>query len=462
MEFDMKRIRTIGCRAAGMGMLLAALAGAAGCTGTTQGTAGSAPAETSITVLDPGKWDSDTYTEVMELIEANAFTEDAYAVFDWDNTCIFQDTTDNLMNYQIWNLAFKMTPEEFEYAVTHGNNAPIPTDDLVDPYRDVDGNPVNIEALAADLVSDYTYFWDHYQGLNPDADGALADIEAVRATDQFKDFQAKCWFTYIGLVDTFGENVAYTWQANFLTGNTADELSELVHDGVEWALAEKIEDVYYESPATLPGEAGQVSNAQIDNNFRKGLRIVPEMASLMNTLRENGIDVYVSTAAVEYVVEAFAGNPDYGYNVPEDNVIGIRMQFDDEGRIKSEIVDPSEHAINVKQGKVDNIVRYLVPEYDRNPILIGGDSSGDYEMMTQFSGLNDTEMVNDKEPLQLVLISNCVKTGNIGELSALAASQMVEDDPQLVLQGRNENTGLWIPDEQTLRLGETERTLVHE
>ena len=28
MEFDMKRIRTIGCRAAGMGMLLAALAGA--------------------------------------------------------------------------------------------------------------------------------------------------------------------------------------------------------------------------------------------------------------------------------------------------------------------------------------------------------------------------------------------------------------------------------------------------
>ena len=182
----------------------------------------------------------------------------------------------------------------------------------------------------------------------------------------------------------------------------------------------------------------------------------------MNTLRENGIDVYVSTAAVEYVVEAFAGNPDYGYNVPEDNVIGIRMQFDDEGRIKSEIVDPSEHAINVKQGKVDNIVRYLVPEYDRNPILIGGDSSGDYEMMTQFSGLNDTEMVNDREPLQLVLISNCVKTGNIGELSALAASQMGEDDPQLVLQGRNENTGLWIPDEQTLRLGETERTLVHE
>lgn len=410
-------------------------------------------------ILDKGKWAPDTYTAVSNLIEENANTENAYAVFDWDNTCIFQDTTDNIMNYQINNLKFKMTPEEFEYSVTHGNNDAVPLDDLAEPYQNVNGEAVNIEKLSADLVSDYTYFWEHYQGLNPDADGALADIEAVRATDEFKDFQAKFWFTYIGLIDTFGENIAYTWQGNCLVGFTEEELKALCDEAIPYYLAEKIEDVYYDSPETLPGQAGQVKNSDIGNYFRKGLRIIPEMVNLMNALRDNGIEVYVSTAAVDMVVRNFACNPLYGYNVPEENVIGIRLELDEDGRIKPEIPDTNEHSINVKQGKVDNIVRYLVPKYDKNPILIGGDSSGDYEMMTQFSGANDTEMVNDKDPLQLILISNCVKSGGMNELSKIAASQMGTEDPLIVLQGRNENTGLWIPDEQTLKLGAEELQL---
>lgn len=410
-------------------------------------------------VLDKGKWAPDTYAAAYKLIENNANTENAYAVFDWDNTCIFQDTTDNIMNYQINNLKFKMNPEEFEYGITHGNNDAVPTDNLVEPYQNANGDPVNIEMLAKDLVSDYTYFWEHYQGLNPEADGALADIEAVRATDEFKDFQAKFWFTYIGLIDTFGENIAYTWQANCLSGHTVEELSELCGEAIPYYLSEKIEDVYYDSPESLPGATGQVKNSEIGNYFRKGLRIIPEMVNLMNALRDNGIEVYISTAAVDMVVRNFACNPLYGYNVPEENVIGIRMNLDENGVIQPEIPDTNEHSINVKQGKVDNIVRYLVPKYDKNPILIGGDSSGDYEMMTQFTGANDTEMVNDKDPLQLVLISNCVKSGGMCELSKIAASQMGTENPQFVLQGRNEYTGLWIPDEQTLKLGADELQL---
>lgn len=406
-------------------------------------------------VLDQGKWDADTYNAVSALIEENAGADNAYAVFDWDNTCIFQDTTDNIMNYQINNLKFKQTPEQFAYSITHGDNDAVPSDDFVDPYRNVNGEPVNIEKAAADIVSDYTYFWEHYKGLNPDADGALADIEAVRETDQFKDFQAKLWFTYIGLIDTFGENIAYTWQANVLTGFTEDEIQELCDEAIPYYLAEKIEDVYYDSPEALPGEVGQVKNSEIGNKFRKGLRIIPEMANLMNSLRANGIDVYISTAAVDMVVRSFASNPVYGYNVPKENVYGIRLELDENGCVEPEIVDKAEYAINVKQGKADNINQYLVPEYGTNPVLIGGDSSGDYEMMTQYSGLNGVEMINDKEPLQLILISNCLKSGGMGELSQIAASQIGDSDPDIVLQGRNENTGLWIPDEQTVKLGET-------
>ena len=70
--------------------------------------------ETAVVSLDTGKWNSDTYAAVTKVIAENKDSETAYAVFDWDNTCIFQDTTDNLMNYQINFLKFKMTPEQFE------------------------------------------------------------------------------------------------------------------------------------------------------------------------------------------------------------------------------------------------------------------------------------------------------------------------------------------------------------
>ncbi|TDK56199.1 haloacid dehalogenase-like hydrolase [Bacillus salipaludis] len=409
-------------------------------------------------VLDSGKWAPNTYKAINNLIQENRTHNSKrkpYAVFDWDNTSIFQDTTDNVLNYQINNLKYKMTPEQFEYSFTHGDNKPIPQENFVEPYKNVNGQSVNIYKLSIDVVSDYKYFWAHYKGLNPNADGTLSDIAAVQATDQFKDFKAKIWFAYSALIDTFGEDVAYTWQLNMFVGYTPDELIQLCNEGIAYYLAEKIQNVYFDSPATLPGIAGEVKNSVIGNYFTQGLRIIPEMSNLMNTLRKNGIDVYISTAAMDTVVRSFASNPLYGYNVPEANVLGLRLKVDNAGRYKAEIPDKKDYAINVKHGKAYNINKYLVPKYRANPILICGDSSGDYEMMTELSGFNNVKMINDKEPVKMVLISNRIKGEGLGELSKIAVSQLGTPNPSIVLQGRNENTGLWIPDERTLRLGKT-------
>ncbi|HWR44932.1 haloacid dehalogenase-like hydrolase [Sporomusa sp.] len=425
-------------------------------------------AATNPQVLDQGRWAPGTYTAIQKLIEKNGKnspnynpSKKPYAVFDWDNTCGYSDTEENLLIYQLDNLKYKMTPAQFRYAFTYGDNAPIPEKNFKeDTFKNEAGQPINITKIADDVCADYEFFWNNYRGLNPDAANNMTLAE-IKATDQFKDFKAKFWFTYYALDETFDFDISWTWLLNFFQGYTPEELKGLVAESTDYALGQKIDNAYFDSPVTLPGTAGVVKNSgQLGNYFRQGLRITPEMSNLMNTLRANGIDVYVSTASLDDVIRGYASNPKYGYNVPAENVLGMRLVLDEAGRYKPEIPDKTLYAINAKHGKSVNINKYLVSKHQSNPILICGDSDGDYDMMVEFSGFNGAKKINDLSPMQMVLIINRVKGGNIGALSKNAASQMGTANPTIVLQGRDENTGMWIPDEKTLRLGKTSLQLV--
>ncbi|MBF0259669.1 MAG: hypothetical protein HQK62_12690, partial [Desulfamplus sp.] len=155
---------------------------------------------------------------------------------------------------------------------------------------------------------------------------------------------------------------------------------------------------------------------------------------------------------------AVATNPKYGYNLPEGRVMGMRLKKDENGRFLTQYDTSDGYTINSVDGKTVNINKILVPRYEANPIMIAGDSDGDYNMMTELSGLNGVAMVNKYNPLQLVLIVNRLKGGNIGELCKIADEQLsgkgkAVNSTAVVLQGRDENTGQWIPTEKTLKLG---------
>ncbi|GAA0181108.1 hypothetical protein SH2C18_36870 [Clostridium sediminicola] len=66
----------------------------------------------------------------------------------------------------------------------------------------------------------------------------------------------------------------------------------------------------------MPEKVGVVS---ID--YKSGLRLLPEQQNLIKTLRDNGIEVYICSASFVDVVKTLAGNPKYGYNLPEENEI---------------------------------------------------------------------------------------------------------------------------------------------
>lgn len=418
-------------------------------------------------VLDEGNWALATRQAIQSLINKNGtnspdynINKKPYVVFDWDNTCTYADTEESTLIYQLENLKYKMTPQKFRIAFTTGNNAPIPATDFVDPYKNEAGQPVNINKIANDVCNDYQFFWDNYRGLNPNAKNDLS-LDQIKESKQFKDFEAKFWFTYSAMDSTFGYNISWTWLLNFFTGYTPAEVNALASEAIDYAALQEIKDVYYDS--SLPGEAGIIKNSspELGNYFRQGLRATPEIKDLMATLRANGIDVYISTASLDSVVGGFATNPKYGYNVPADQIIGMRLNSDSDGRYLPVIPDPNTYAINAKIGKAININNLLATKKKLNPIMIVGDSDGDYEMMTQLSGFNDvSQTINRYAPVKMVLIINRLKGGSFGQLCSSAASQIGTPNPFILLQGRDENTGSWIPSEKTIKLGKHDYKLL--
>jgi hypothetical protein len=406
-------------------------------------------------------WAPNTKSAIENVIKKNFGQKNAYAVFDWDNTSIYGDVQDNLFSYQMENLSFKMTPDEFRYSFTHytdtglKTNLEIPKDNFDKSFSNIDGKPVNIVSIAEDCFNDYKYFYENYRKLNPCAAGNLS-LDEIKKTDQFKDFRAKMWFTYAALYSSFSGNVAYTW-IMYVTapGFTVKQFRTMVEKAIDWGIKRECKKVYFDSPASLPGAAGAISNTTNQNYILNSIRPTLEMGSLFKKLAKNKIPVYISTASFQHIVEVFATNPKYGYNLPKNHVLGLRLKKDSQGKFLPQYDVSNGYTINSMAGKTANINNFLVKKFKANPVMIGGDSDGDYFMMTELSGLNKMKMINDYNPLQLVLIINRLKGGKIGELCKIAVDQIDgkrKDPTTIVLQGRDENLGSWITTEKTLKL----------
>lgn len=393
---------------------------------------------TALPVLDAGKWAPATLARVEGIIKDcgiqspkyNA-AKKPYVVFDWDNTSIMNDTEEALFMYQINNLAFALSPEEFGAVIVKG----VPEGNFAADYKNADGAATSLASVSADLISDYTFLYANYKELR-----GSKSLEEIQATDQFLDFRAKLYFLYEAINDTYGPNIGYPWVIFLFGGMTAEQVGKLAEASNDLNLGDAIRKTKYTSPKTLPGKAGVVTTAHTH-----GLRLTPEISSLMNALRANGFDVYVSTASLEEVVRVFATLPKYGYRVAPENVLGLRLEMDGT-KFKAEY--RKGWPLNWGPGKSEVIRSELIAKKGYGPVIVLGDSDGDVNMLKDFP---DT---------QVGVLVNRLKKGNIGSLCKLASEQAGQPGARFVLQGREERTGQWTPDESTLKLGASEKKLL--
>ncbi|MEM1483794.1 haloacid dehalogenase-like hydrolase [Oscillospiraceae bacterium PP1C4] len=402
----------------------------------------STPQTKQVRVLKKNNWAPDTYSALNNLIKHNGILSSKYdpnnkpyVVFDFDNTTVINDVEEALLIYQLENLRFKIAPKQMKEVLETG----IPD---INKSFGADYNNLTVEIIATDCANDYEYLYKNYEGFGAGGKMKLAEIQK---TNEYKDFITKVRYLYDGVNDTFDASVGYPWVTYLFTGMTPAEVYKLADEShTYWRNYGKFTKLTWESPKALPGKAGVVSVS-----YKTGITFPVEVQDLYKTLMDNGIDVYVCSASFIDVIKAACHEPEYELNVKKGNVYAMMLKLDANGRYINKY--DNNYFQTQGKGKSHTIDKFIRSKYNnRGPIMVAGDSAGDYNMMIDYADM------------QLGLLFNRYRKDDTKKLAQMAEKVLGQSSAKYVLQGRDENKGVLRPTEKTILLGDAREVLVRK
>ncbi|WP_434701319.1 haloacid dehalogenase-like hydrolase [Pseudomonas sp. D1-36] len=145
-------------------------------------------------------------------------------------------------------------------------------------------------------------------------------------------------FSYYYRLCELDDMVCYPWVAQVFSGFTLKELKGYVDELM--ASGKPVPTTYYDGDKVV----------QYNVNPPK---IFTGQTELYNKLMENGIEVYVMTAASEELVRMVAADPKYGYNLKPQNVIGVTTLLKD--RKTGELTTARKQITNGKYDEKANL-----------------------------------------------------------------------------------------------------------
>ncbi|MGG2464512.1 haloacid dehalogenase-like hydrolase [Streptomyces sp. RGM 3693] len=117
-------------------------------------------------------------------------------------------------------------------------------------------------------------------------------------------------YSYYNRLCEVDDQVCYPWAAQIFSGFTLKQLKGYVDELL--AYRKPIPAEYYEN--------GKLTKTEVQApRFYRG------MQELYKALRRHGVEVYVVSAASEDLVRMVLSDPQYGYDVKPENVIGVSM-----------------------------------------------------------------------------------------------------------------------------------------
>ena len=303
-----------------------------------------------------------------------------YVVFDFDNTCCIYDVSEQLVVYQLETMSFALGPEQFYDAVRVGLEGCRPL---------TEERTERAALLYASLYDRYGPFT--YEGL---PDGML---EALHNDSEWQQFADLMGGTYHLLAREHAIENPYMWAMGWFAGMSSSELYELFVRS----------DRYYAAVPTRERSWGQFS-------WTDGLRVTDNIRELWKALDQSGIDVWVcSASSIEAVM---ASIDEYGLHQYCTGAIGMTLSKDENGLFDGGYDYQTGYArlagadgswtecdiatgVQTKgPGKVTAIERCLRPRYEgRGPLAAFGDSSGDFNFMTEFASLKLAVLFNRAE-----------------------------------------------------------------
>ena len=413
-------------------------------------------------------WNPYVKQAIDDFIAEYGNTENAYVVFDFDNTTSIFDVEEQLAVYQLQVMAFAFTPEEMPAILA------TELGDLTVDRTDLGYGNGSYQDWIDDITAAYTYLYNTYGPFT--AAGLDEAAQAtVQADPQWAEFATKMRAMYDLVYDAESPAVAYPWVLYWFTGMTEQEVYDLAAASHTLYGAVESEYVLWTSPADIESKVGVV-----EYEWTSGTGVSENLVELYRVLDENGIDVWVCSASAIDPIRAAVDV--YGLHDYVTGVIAMARTLDENGKYVNSydyetgygwlIVDgewvKDDVALGAQTqgvGKVEAINAVIYPRYGVGPLAGFMDSTGDYNFCTEYANLK--LVINFNRASRKVTDGG----GVIAELAVYQRDTLGYDlatanaagDTYYVLQGREENglRGLRNSD-KTMRLGKTEEKLFRD
>ena len=242
------------------------------------------------------------------------------AIFDWDDTAIFNDVGMGVFYFQINELQFNFELEEFWDLIPPKYGREIYRSN----YEQIQNLPIN-EAKNHPAYRRYRKFFTQ----------ACHDLWQSEGTAHFTLLQVQ-----------------------LMVGFSPAEIVLIAKRAIDLEMSIPCRIVSIQESETDPDPV----------KAKHGIRVYQEIRDLINLMQLHGFDVWIVTGACKYIVQPFAEK----YGVPSDRVIGAEMIIQN-GKFTDQPMKPMPY----EDGKPDAIRRYI----GKKPVFVAGNSPGDMAMM---------------------------------------------------------------------------------
>lgn len=412
--------------------------------------------EKSVAHLQHQDWSEDVRDGLNSFMDECAGMENAYAVFDFDNTSSIFDVEEQLAIYQLETMSFALDPEHLEGVLATG----------------LDDAPTECGDWISDITSAYTKLYSEYGPFTPNGlDESI--IEKVHSDPQWMEFATKMRALYDKVGEWASIDNSYNWILYWFCGMTESQVYDIAYASHKKYSEVNTSVETWTSPAGLESAVGQVSVS-----WTKGVQVSENIRELWKCLDENGIDVWICSASgidqIRAAIDAF-GLADYCtgvlamtisrdaaglYTNSYNYTSGYSAVPSSDGWAKGHLATGAQTA---GPGKVTSIMNAIAPLYDGSTPLAGFmDSTGDFNFCTEFSSLRAVVCFN-RANRKITDGGGLIAEVAMYEKETLGydyATARMAGNTLYLLQGRDEN-GLrsFRSSNKTLRYGSIEEKL---
>lgn len=283
-----------------------------------------------------------------------------YAVFDFDHTCISNDIQELIYIYQAENFCYNISVEEFKSILRISNEVKSIAPEIYDSVRNIEDETINLyselfkEGIKTNKSRDYCFF----RGML-----SLLEIANVYCNHHF----------------------TYQWILKFLLGFSIVEINNLSSQVYKKHLMLAKHLVLEQNEA--------LTNIGLNTTLYEGAQINQNIFKLMKFLSNHGVDIYIVSASSHEAILGVVNVSEFNELIDKDKIIAQH--------IHKEIID---EILPIDEGKEEIIRKELFQRYgNRNPILVAGDSMGDYWMFNMLGRDGIRVVVGNNQNLKLRL-----------------------------------------------------------